>query len=394
MLVKGPVGALVPAAVLLVFFWFDPRKGALRRVFAPVNFGIVLGLFLPWFAALVYAHPEFAHYGLIEETFNRFFTPAFNRGQPFWYFGPVFLASLLPWTLLFVPMAVAAWSARDRLTRADRLFVVWTIVVILFFSMSRTKQPGYILTATLAGAALVGRGLGYAWRNRGGRGARLVARGSLALAVFAVGLAAMLGWAVARGAASAGQLAAEAAHRRSIWQMWPTLLVVLLVVAALAAAGYARKSAGLSVAAFACFPLALVTAALPGVTAYARARSAEPLALSLAALPEDTEIACFEAYPAGLSFYLGRTITIISENAEPLRSNFILYWLRRVPARPPSLVARSARDRWMASRTRATYILASGGASSDLASWLGGSIPVGAVAPGWSGASVPLPGGR
>jgi len=394
MLVKGPVGALVPAAVLIVFFWVDGRKRALLRVFAPVNFAVVIGLFVPWFAALVYAHPEFAHYGLVEETFNRFFTPAFNRGQPVWYFGPVFLASLVPWTLLFLPMAVAVWSARDRLTRADRLFVVWAIVVILFFSMSRTKQPGYILTAVVAGAALVGRGLGYAWRNGEGRAAKTVARGTLALAVFSAGLAAAVGFAVARGAASAETLATVAAHRRSLWQMWPTVLVVLLVVALLCAVGYARRSPALAVAAFACFPVALVTAALPGVTGYARARSAEPLAMSLAGLPRDTEIACFEGYPAGLSFYLGRTVTIISEHAEPLRSNFILYWLRRAPVSPPTLVAPSTRDAWLASRTTGVHIVAPPGAGGELTAWLDSKAPVTAAASGWWAASLPSPGAR
>ena len=394
MLVKGPVGALVPAAVLIVFFWADGRKRALVRVFAPLNFVIVLGLFLPWFAALVYAHPEFAHYGLVEETFNRFFTKAFNRGQPFWYFGPALLESLLPWTVLFVPMTFAAWSARRRLTSADRLFIVWTIVVILFFSTSRTKQPGYILTGVIAAAVLVGRGLGYAWRHREGRAARLVARGSLAFAATAALAAAALGYAVFRGSASAARLAAMPTDTRALWQLWPTLLVVLLVAAGLGAAGFASRRIAISAAAFALVPLALLTVALPGVTAFARARSAKPLAEALATLPPDTELACLDSYPAGLSFYLGRTVTIISENAEPLRSNFILYWLKHEAARSATLVAMSAREEWRASRTGPAYVVASESVRPDLQAWLGANATVTDLAPEWAGVSVTPAGGR
>jgi 4-amino-4-deoxy-L-arabinose transferase-like glycosyltransferase len=394
MLVKGPVGALVPAAVLIVFFWADGRKRALRRVFAPWNVLIVLGLFLPWFAALVHAHPEFAHYGLVEETFNRFFTPAFNRGQPFWYFGPVLLVTFFPWTVLLAPMAFAAWPARSRLTRADRLFVAWAIVVIVFFSMSRTKQPGYILTGVVAAAICVGRGLGYAWRNREGRAARLLVRGALVLAGVALVSAGALGWAVARGAADSGSLAAMAAGERALWSVWPTLLIVMLAVAALAASAYARRRAGLAVAAFALFPLALVTVALPAVEGFARARSAKPLAERLASLPDGTEIAYLDAYSPGLSFYLGRTLTIISEDATPLRSNFVLYWLRQVPVRPPTLVAPSERERWLATRETAAFILASDGSRAGLDAWLGSRVPVRASAPGWWGAMVPRPAGR
>jgi 4-amino-4-deoxy-L-arabinose transferase-like glycosyltransferase len=390
MLVKGPVGALVPAAVLVAFFWADGRPRALRRVFAPSNFLIVLGLFLPWFAALVYVHPEFFHYGVIEESLGRFFTPAFNRGQPFWYFGPVLLVTFFPWTVLFVPMTFATWSARGRLTRADRLFVAWAIVVIVFFSLSRTKQPGYILTGVVASAVLVARGLGYAWRNREGQAARLVWRGALVLAGLALAAGGALGVAVVRGAADSGRLAAMAVRERAFWSMWPTFLIVAIAIAALGFAAFTMRRAGLAVAAFAIFPLALVTASLPALEGYARTRSAKPLAERLASLPGGTEIACLDSYPPGLSFYLGRTLTIIGEDATPLRSNFVLYWMRHAPVRPVTLVAPSQRDAWLASRETAAFILAPDNSRAELDEWLGSRFPVRATAAGWWGASVPL----
>lgn len=389
MLVKGPVGAAVPAAVLVVFFIIDGRPRALRRVFAPVNVLIVAALFVPWFAALCRAHPEFFHYGVVQETLGRFFTPAFNRGQPFWYYGPILLEALLPWTVLFVPMAVAAVLARSRWTSADRLFVVWTIVVIVFFSLSRTKQPGYILTGAIAAAVLVGRGLGYAWRNRDGRAARLVARGSLALAVLTLAGAAALGWAIAHGKASPANLAGMTAEQQSMWMTWPALLAVLIAMSLLGAWAFLRRNAGIAVAAFALCPVALVTVMLPAVVDFADARSAKSLAAGLAALPPATELACLDGYPAGLSFYLGRTLTIISDTAEPLRSNFILYWLRTTPARPATIVLPSERDRWLSSRMTPAIVLAPDSAHADLADWLGSRVPLQAAPNGWWLASVP-----
>jgi hypothetical protein len=143
------------------------------------------------------------------------------------------------------------------------------------------------------------------------------------------------------------------------------------------------------VAAFAIFPLALVTVALPAVQGFARGRSAKPLAEGLASLPVGTELACLDGYPAGLSFYLGRTLTMISEDAKPLRSNFIMYWLRQVPVRPPSIVAPSAREEWLASRRTAAFIVAPDGSRADLDAWLGPRAAVRAVAAGWWGAMVP-----
>jgi len=388
MLVKGPVGALVPAVVLGAFFVIDGRARALRRVFAPVNVIIVLAVFLPWFFALVHAHPEFWHYGVVEETLGRFFTPAFNRGQPFWYYGPALLASLFPWTVLFVPMVFAAWRARARLTRADRLFIVWTIAVCIFFSLSRTKQPGYILTGVVAAAVLIGRGLGHAWNDRDGGAARLVTRGALALAVLAAALAAVLGWAVAHGAADADKLAAMLASRRALWMLWPQMSAALAAVAVCGAAAFARRSVGVATCAFALLPMALVAVMLSGISGFALTRSARPLAASLAKLPAGTELACLDGYPAGLSFYLGRTVTVISDTAEPLRSNFILYSLKQNARRPATIVANSAREEWLSSRTTSAYVVAPESARADLEAWLGSRAPLELRAPGWWGASA------
>jgi len=376
-LVKGPVGALVPALVLVLFFCWDGRPRALRRVFAVRNFVIVLGLVLPWFLGLVRAHPEFAHYGLVEESFNRFFTPAFQRGQPFWYFGPIFLATLMPWTLLFAPMAFVAWRHRARFAPADRLFITWTVVVLVFFSLSRTKQPGYILPGVIAAGVLVARGLGYAWHHREGLASRIVARTSLVLAVISVA-----------GAAALGLVAKEGHLKAWLALVWPQLACAFLAIAALGFVAFRERRVGFAAAAFVTLQVALFTVALPGVAAYARGRSVEPLAEALAGLPASTELAAFESYPAGLSFYLGRTLTVMGDGAFPLRSNFVSYWLRHVQRPPETLVARSAREGWLASRPGRVLVVAPDGERESLEAWIAGRAGVHPIAPGWCAASI------
>ena len=385
-LVKGPVGALVPAAVLVTFFLWDGRPRALRRVFAPGNFAIVLALVVPWFAGLVHAHPEFARYGLVEESFNRFFTPAFNRGQPFWFFGPVFLATLMPWTILFVPMAVAAIRTRSRWTPADRLLVSWTVVVLVFFSLSRTKQPGYILTGVIAAAVLVARGCGYAWRNRRGRAGAIVARASAVLSAAALAGGVWLAWKAGHRPLPAP--AAAPSDKDWLWTVWPQLLgasAAISVCAALAASG---RRVALAIVAFATLQVALFTAALPGVKAYAERRSAKALAEAVAVLPPTTEVAAFESYPAGLSFYLGRTITLVGDDAEPLRSNFIAYWLKTTGAHPPTIVPKSAKEAWLAHDGGDALVVVPGDRHAALEAWLGAGAAVRSLANGWSGAVV------
>jgi 4-amino-4-deoxy-L-arabinose transferase-like glycosyltransferase len=377
-LVKGPVGFLVPALVLTAFFWWDGRPGALRRVFSLANVAIVVALVAPWFLALAHAHPEFVRYGVVEETFNRFFTPAFHRGQPFWFFGPLFLATLMPWTLLAVPMALLAWRERARLVPADRLLIAWTVVVVVFFSLSRTKQPGYILSGVIAAAALVGRGLGLAWRSPSGVAGVTAARVALTLGALAV----------------VGAAALYVVPNARAWLMIvrPQLLVAFMVMAALGVVAFRTRRVVHVVASFVVLQLTLVTVALDGPVLYARMRSVASLAERLADVPRATEIAVFENYPAGLSFYLGRTLTVMGKDAYPLRSNFITYWLRRQSDPPPTVVAADAREAWLGSRRTDVVIVAPSSQRETLASWLGGRAELHQVDPGWWAAFVTRPG--
>jgi 4-amino-4-deoxy-L-arabinose transferase-like glycosyltransferase len=71
----------------------------------------------------------------------RFFTPGLEHVQPFWYYIPVLLAGLFPWTPL------VALLARKRIYDDVRvtLLTAWILYGFIFFSAARNKLPGYIL---------------------------------------------------------------------------------------------------------------------------------------------------------------------------------------------------------------------------------------------------------
>ena len=69
-LVKGPVGFLIPSLVLFVFHGVEGRWSVWKRFFAPLNLLVFFGVTLPWFIGLSLQHPDFPHYGLIEESFR------------------------------------------------------------------------------------------------------------------------------------------------------------------------------------------------------------------------------------------------------------------------------------------------------------------------------------
>ena len=71
----------------------------------------------------------------------RFLTPELEHVQPFWYYVPVLLAGLFPWTPLVALLALGRIYDDVRV----RLLAAWTIYGLIFFSAARNKLPGYVL---------------------------------------------------------------------------------------------------------------------------------------------------------------------------------------------------------------------------------------------------------
>jgi 4-amino-4-deoxy-L-arabinose transferase-like glycosyltransferase len=159
-LAKGPVAVVLAAPVLLP--WkrpFAPTLG--RNVLAFLRPRVVLPLLavtLPWYVLCTWANgTAFLQEFLWKQNVQRFVssTAVGNHGQPFWFFGVVLLALLLPWTPL-LPLAFRRAPYAD----AGRLFLVaWVLLCLLFFSAAANKLPSYILPLIPAAAALLGASL-------------------------------------------------------------------------------------------------------------------------------------------------------------------------------------------------------------------------------------------
>lgn len=393
-LVKGPVGFIVPSLVMLAFFAIEREWGAMRRFFSPLNLLIFFGVVLPWFLAVSARRPDFPHYGLVEETFRRYTTGAFHRTAPWYYYAPVSLAVLFPWSMLFfegIPRVLIRWQ---RLARADRLFAVWAVVVVLFFSTSQSKLPGYILSGAVAAAVLVGRLFAVAWDRRRGPATGVVVRGAIVLAIVSAALAVLGGL----QAAHPGSLQ-RAFHIRSrefdrLGSIFLPAAISLGAVALASAGAAAARRTPVAFAAFLLFPLTLLTVSFGGLVDYARASSSRSLAACIPALPADTVLACLECYPNGLSFYMGRTLTVITKDGRELTSNYVLYTLRKPGTWPKGVARLSDRDRWLATQSQPVYLLAGSRRRDSLeaiATARGGSLTE--LTPAWYGALIPPAGG-
>ena len=161
-LAKGPVAVTLAGIIILLFAiaWRNLPLVA-QTLWWP---GVLLffAAALPWYIAVQRQNPTFFHSFIFEQNFARFSSNLYHHVQPWWYFVPVLLLAVVPWTFLVIAAlagAVRRWKrepdGEDSTIPADSFFLTWITVVLVFFSASHSKLPAYILPAVPACAMLL-----------------------------------------------------------------------------------------------------------------------------------------------------------------------------------------------------------------------------------------------
>ncbi|MBI3208057.1 MAG: glycosyltransferase family 39 protein [Candidatus Solibacter usitatus] len=140
---------LVPMVLVLPLAWAARRKWRDAWLFvAPA-----LLVAAPWYAACASVNGS----AFLDEFFwrhhlSRFLSGDLQHTQPFWYYAPVLLAGLFPWT----PLVVMLRRPRDE---REKFFAAWLLWGFFFFSLSTNKLPGYLLPLLPAACVLLGLAL-------------------------------------------------------------------------------------------------------------------------------------------------------------------------------------------------------------------------------------------
>jgi 4-amino-4-deoxy-L-arabinose transferase-like glycosyltransferase len=387
-LVKGPVGFVIPLLVITVFNLTERRAGWAKRGFAPLNILVFFAVVLPWFIGLSVARPDFPYYGLVEETFHRFTTTTFQRTGPFYYYGLVLLGGLFAWSLLLPEAVARTWANRSRLSRADRLFLIWAIVVVLFFSISKSKLPAYILTVCGALGVLLARLFIAALNHPSGLAARMIFRGLLFLAAFSAGVAAFL----LLETLSPGiytRLGFHGSEFQRLSRLFTPTAEVLLVIALAATVAFWRRKLGMAFATFLLLPLFLLTVEFNGLIDYSQASSSRGVAAAIPLLPPDAKVVCFRCFPPGLLFYLQRNVTVITVDGSEIPSNYVTFTLKKTDPWPAQVVPLQNWRPWVAQQDQPLYLLTDKGSRDQLdALAQARHAEVAEIAPGWWGALI------
>ncbi len=161
-LCKGPVALVLGGAIALVWMLVDHRARELWRIPFFSCVAVYLAIAGPWFALAEHRNPGFLRFFFVHEHFERY-TQSQEHGWGPWFFIPIVIGGAWPW-LYF---AVVGWIEVLRLPEAERpwmfswvkLLATWFAVIVVFFSIPRSKLGSYILPALPPIAILAGYGL-------------------------------------------------------------------------------------------------------------------------------------------------------------------------------------------------------------------------------------------
>lgn len=146
-LTKGPMALVVPLSAALGTHL--ARDRSLPRVRFPWLRGITLTLLigLSWFIVLALLKPMLFDYFWRNELLDRFASSKHGRSKPFWFFAPILIGGLLPWTFLIPGLIRQAWLRirEKQVSPTQGLLLGWTVLPLIILSLSGSKLLTYVL---------------------------------------------------------------------------------------------------------------------------------------------------------------------------------------------------------------------------------------------------------
>lgn len=165
-LAKGPVALVLGGAIAILWLVCEGRSRSILEIPWLKCIALYLALTLPWFIVVASRNPGFLYFFIIHEHFERYVANTEHPWGP-WFYVPVTIAGTWPW-FYFTPLALTSAtpaqsggidSENKRMRAALRFLLIWFAVILIFFSIPRSKLGEYILPGLPPIGILAGRGL-------------------------------------------------------------------------------------------------------------------------------------------------------------------------------------------------------------------------------------------
>ena len=153
---KGFLAFLLPVLIALPYMIWQ------KRFVEMVKFGLLAMLVaalvsLPWVLAVHAQEPDYWRFFFWHEHIRRFAGEDAQHGRPWWFYLPLLVVSSLPWAALLPVTFKDAWHNRRNVKVV--FVLLWILLPLALFSLSKGKLPTYIMPCMLPLALLLGYAL-------------------------------------------------------------------------------------------------------------------------------------------------------------------------------------------------------------------------------------------
>ncbi|MDB5936938.1 MAG: glycosyltransferase [Massilia sp.] len=330
---KGLIGLVLPGGVLVVYTLIARDWKLWGRLHLAKGLLLMVAIAAPWFVLVGLRNPEQPYFFFVHEHWDRFFLKEHHREQAWYIFFVLTVVGMVPWTgVLLQGLRLGAQREPGRF-RPRLMLLVWTVFILLFFTKSNSKLPGYILPIFPSMALLVANYL-----ELGTRRSRMLTAGLMA-AVGVVLLAAV------PYIAKLGRHGEEQLYQA--FQPWVLAAGFVALAGGALSMLYARQlQRDLMVVVLALTGFASTELILAGFEPLGHARAGANLLPAIQAeLKPDTKIYSVGTYEQSLTFYLRRTVVLVDyldefsfglqqqpELAIPTVPEFVAQWTRDAAA--------------------------------------------------------------
>ena len=153
---KGFLAWLLPVVIAVPYaLWQRRMKDVLS--YGPLAILVAVAVCLPWALAIQHQEPDFWQFFFWNEHIRRFSATDAQHTQPWWFYLPILLAASLPWAAMLPSAVIDAWKQKRQ--PAIGFLLLWMLLPLAIFSLSKGKLPTYIMPCLLPLALLMGHAL-------------------------------------------------------------------------------------------------------------------------------------------------------------------------------------------------------------------------------------------
>lgn len=161
-LAKGPLGLALPIFITTLFIgsckktFISPDVRKLLMWNGLIGLGVAITISAPWYILATHKGGDpFVAKQLVFENIKRISGGSHMNTQGWYYYGPAFLRSLLPWSIIYIYAFLYPGDAlkiygkkrleQSKLSKSQYLVHIWILGILTLFTLASGKRSSYLL---------------------------------------------------------------------------------------------------------------------------------------------------------------------------------------------------------------------------------------------------------